>query len=44
MYMNWEALIIKEDLLYIFKKLLENDKITINEYDKAVKLVLEQYS
>lgn len=35
---------VKEDLLYIFKKLFESSKITINEYDKAVKIVLERYS
>ncbi len=35
---------IKEDLLFIFKKLLENNKITRNEYNRAVKIVLKQYS
>lgn len=35
---------IKEDLLFIFKKLLEDNKITNIEHKKAVTIILKQYS
>lgn len=34
---------IKEDLLYVFKRLLEKNKITIEEYQKAVNRIIHQY-
>ncbi len=34
---------IKEDLLYVFKRLLEKNKITIEEYKKAVNMIIHQY-
>ena len=37
------VIIIKEDLLFIFQKLLEKRKITIDEYKKAVRLILQLY-
>lgn len=43
-YMIWEGWAIKEDLLFIFKRLFENKKITLNEYNKAIKIVLNQYA
>ena len=36
--------IIKDELLFIFKELYENDKITKEEYNKAVKIILKQYN
>lgn len=38
-----EGDIIKEDLLYVFKRLLEKNKITVEEYHKAVNIILHQY-
>lgn len=38
-----EADIIKEDLLFVFKRLLEKNKITIDEYNKAVDIIIKQY-
>ena len=37
------VIVIKEDLLFIFQKLLEKRKITIDEYNKAVRLILHVY-
>ena len=42
--MDEEVITIKEDLLFIFKKLFEKKKITMSEYHQAVKIVLQQYS
>lgn len=41
---SWEVITIKEDLLFVFKRLLEKKKITISEYQQAVKIILKQYS
>ncbi len=38
------VIVIKKDLLFIFQKLLEKRKITIDEYNKAVRLILQRYS
>ena len=38
-----EADIIEEDLLFVFKRLLEKNKITIDEYNKAVDIIIKQY-
>ncbi len=35
---------IKEQLLFIFKKLFEREKITIEEYNRAIKIVIEKYT
>lgn len=35
---------IKEELLFIFKKLYERGKITLNEYNKAVDIILNQHN
>lgn len=35
---------IKEELLFIFKKLYEREKITLNEYNKAVDIILNQHN
>lgn len=35
---------IKEELLFIFKKLYEREKITLNEYNKAVGIILNQHN
>ena len=37
-------MLIKEDLLYIFKKLLNDKKISIDEYNRATNIVLKQYT
>lgn len=34
---------IKEDLIYVFKRLLEKNKITMDEYNKAVNMIIRQY-
>lgn len=34
---------IKEDLLFVFKRLLEKNKITMDEYNQAVNIILKQY-
>ncbi len=34
---------MKEQLLFIFKKLFENKKITAEEYNKAVSIIIRQY-
>ena len=36
--------IIKDELLFIFKKLYKDEKITKEEYNKAVNLILKQYN
>lgn len=38
-----EGDIIKEDLLFVFKRLLEKNKITVDEYNKAVNIIIKQY-
>lgn len=38
-----EGAIIKEDLLFIFKRLLEKNKITSDEYYRAVDIIIKQY-
>lgn len=43
MYIHTEGDIIKEDLLFVFKRLLEKNKITMDEYNKAVNIIIQQY-
>lgn len=35
---------MKEQLLFLFNKLLEKNKLTKEEYTKAIKIVLGQYT
>lgn len=35
---------IREQLLFVFKRLYDNKKITIDEYNKAVSIIIKQYS
>ena len=42
-YIHMEADMIKEDLIYVFKRLLEKNKITMDEYNKAVNMIIRQY-
>lgn len=41
--MHMEGDMIKEDLLFVFKRLLEKKKITIDEYNKAVNIIIQKY-
>lgn len=38
-----EADIIKEDLLFVFKRLFEKNKISVEEYNKAVDIIIKQF-
>ena len=35
---------VKDELLFIFRKLFERKKITLEEYNKAVKIIIKQYT